>query len=72
MLLLGLLWDTDRLIRQKRMFRGEWRESIWVDGSIYFYNTVTGENTKEIPEEGLYPKYVVFVDERFQHFSLKN
>eukprot|EP01138_Halocafeteria_seosinensis_P006805 gb/GECG01006958.1/.p1 GENE.gb/GECG01006958.1/~~gb/GECG01006958.1/.p1 ORF type:complete len:416 (+),score=59.94 gb/GECG01006958.1/:1-1248(+) len=46
----------DRVERQKQMFRGEWRESIWADGKIYFYNTVTGESTQEIPEEGLYSK----------------
>ena len=38
------------------MFEGEWRERIYLDGSIFFYHTHTGEVTREVPESGLYTR----------------
>ncbi len=48
-----------RLEAKKEHFLGEWREHTWIDGSVYFYNTVTHERTEQledVPKEGFYPR----------------
>lgn len=46
-----------RLHRQREQFLGEWREHTWIDGSVYFYNTVTHDRTEDLatlPPQALY------------------
>lgn len=40
-----------RLDRQKQLFDGsQWRDAVWIDGSVYFANPVTGERTRKLEE----------------------
>lgn len=47
---------ADRLERQRRMFEGEWRERVWVDGTVHFFHTRTADVVHQVPTEGLYPR----------------
>lgn len=40
-----------RLERQRLLFSGQWREALDVDGSMYFFNSGTGETTRDVPDE---------------------
>jgi hypothetical protein len=38
----------DRLARQRRLFEGEWRDAVWIDGRVYFWHTVRGTRTTDL------------------------
>lgn len=58
-----------RLDRQRALFAGEWREKLWVDGSLYFFNTITEEVSRKCPPEGLYGRRRFALANHLKHLA---